>query len=141
MGAMKKKAVNPDFGLKMKPRKALPFEFVLEALGSTPITTRAMFGCHAIYVGEKVVLMLRQKEYDTDDNGVWIATKPEHHESLRREFPHLRPIRLMGGKIASFQNLPAEAPDFEEAAVRACELIRAKDARIGNVPKRKQKQK
>jgi hypothetical protein len=117
--------------------KKMPFPFVLEALEPLPFTTRPMFGCHSVYVGEKVVFMLRDKDTDPADNGVWLATKPEHHESLRKEFPYLRPIRLMGGKIASFQNLPAEAPDFEEAAIRACELIKARDNRIGNIPKRK----
>jgi hypothetical protein len=28
-----------------------------------------------------------------------------------------------------------DAPDFEEAALRACELVAARDPRIGKVPK------
>jgi len=35
--------------------------------------------------------------------------------------------------------LPADAPDFERAALRACALIVAGDARIGKVPKRRLK--
>jgi hypothetical protein len=31
--------------------------------------------------------------------------------------------------------LPAAASDFEEAALRACELVLARDPRIGKVPK------
>src|ERR1700761_784852 len=69
-------------------KKSRPHEFVFEALGSLPVVTRPMFGCLAIYVGEKIVLMLRQKETERKDNGVWIAVAPEHHETLRREFPN-----------------------------------------------------
>jgi hypothetical protein len=123
--------------MKVKPKKSRPYEFVFEALGSLPIATRPMFGCLAIYVGEKIVLMLRDKETEPKDNGVWIATTPTHHASLRREFPNMRPIGLLGGKITGWQNLPADAPEFEEVAVRACELVAARDPRIGKIPKKK----
>ncbi|MGC2403673.1 MAG: hypothetical protein WA510_28030, partial [Acidobacteriaceae bacterium] len=134
-GAMKKARLNAGFELKVKPRKTLPYEFVLEALAQIPIRARPMFGCHAIYAGEKIVLMLREKQKQTEDNGVWIATTPEHHESLRREFPGMRSIQLLGQRITGWQNLPADAPDFEQAALRACELVVARDPRIGKVPK------
>ena len=93
-----------------------------------------MFGCLAVYVGEKIVLILRDKPNYTDDNGVWLATRKEHHESLRREFPNMRSIRVLGSDVTSWQILPVDAPDFEEAALRACELILAGDARIGKLP-------
>jgi hypothetical protein len=125
--------------LRVKAKKALPFRFVLDQLEALPVVTRQMFGCVAVYVGEKVVLMLRDKPKDPKDNGVWIATTADHHETLLREFPHLRPIGLLGGKITGWQNIPADAPDFEEAAQRACELVLAGDSRIGKIPKRQQK--
>lgn len=135
MRAMKKPRSNARFNFNVKIRKGAPYEFVLEALGEVAVTTRPMFGCLAIYVGGKIVLMLRERTKNVEDNGVWIATTPEHHESLRREFPSMRSIGLLGGKITGWQNLPATAPDFEQAAVHACELVVARDARIGKVPK------
>jgi hypothetical protein len=117
-----------------KPRKSLPHEFVLEAIDSLAPTTRPMFGCLAVYVEEKIVLVLRDKVGSAADNGVWIATTTEHHPSLRREFPHMRSIGVLGGEVTGWQVLPADAPDFEEAAVRACELILARDPRIGKIP-------
>jgi hypothetical protein len=39
-------------------------------------------------------------------------------------------------KVTGWQVLPADAPDFEEGALRACELVVARDPRIGKVPKR-----
>jgi hypothetical protein len=78
---------------------------------------------------------LRDKREPDADNGVWLATTEEHHESLRREFPNMRSIQVFRKKVTGWQVLPADAPDFEEAALRACELIVARDPRIGKVPK------
>ena len=117
--------------------KPVPHAFVLDAITGLSPRTRPMFGCLAAYVGEKIVLILRDKHGDTTDNGVWLATSSEHHESLRREFPHLRSIQVLGKKVTGWQLLPADAPDFEEAALRACEMIVARDPRIGKVPRAK----
>ena len=56
------------------------------------------------------------------------------HESLRQDFPNMRSIRVLGKKVTGWQLLPADAPDFEEAALRACEFIQTGDPRIGKVP-------
>jgi hypothetical protein len=42
-----------------------------------------------------------------------------------------------GKKVTGWQVLPADAPDFEEAALRACEFVIVRDPRIGKVPKAK----
>jgi hypothetical protein len=123
---------DPFFAVKQ--RKAIPHEFVLDAIAAVSPRTHPMFGCLAVYVEDKIVLILRDKRDKTADNGVWLATTAEHHESLRREFPNMRSIQLLGKKVTGWQILPADAPDFEEAALRACELIVAGDARIGKVP-------
>jgi hypothetical protein len=118
----------------VKPRKAVPFEFVLDALSALSPYTRPLFGCLAVYIQDKIVLVLRDKRTSRDDNGVWLATAHEYHESLRLEFPHMRSIKVLGKQVTGWQVLPADEPDFEEAAMRACELILAKDPRIGKVP-------
>jgi hypothetical protein len=93
-----------------------------------------MFGCLAIYVRNRIVLILRDKRDPTADNGVWLATTEEHHESLGRDFPSMRSIQVFGKKATGWQVLPADAEDFEEAALRACEFVLAGDPRIGKVP-------
>jgi hypothetical protein len=123
----------------VKRRKAVPYEFVLDALADLPTETRTMFGCLAVYLGDKIVLILRDGRQPPADNGVWLATTEEHHPSLAREFPNMRSIQLFGNKITGWQVLPAAAPDFEQAALHACELIVARDPRIGKVPKSRQK--
>jgi hypothetical protein len=123
-----------DTLLAVKRRKPVPYEFVLDAIAPLSPETRPMFGCLAVYVEDKIVLVLRDKREKTDDNGVWLATTEEHHRSLRREFPNMRSIHLLRKKVTGWQVLPADAEDFEEAALRACELVLAQDPRIGKVP-------
>lgn len=96
-----------------------------------------MFGCTAVYVDDKIMLILRERDSYPLDNGVWLATAPEHHESLRRELPMMRSIGLFGKKPTAWQLLPADHAQLEEAARRVCELVLKRDARIGKVPKRR----
>src|SRR6476646_6583727 len=112
-------------------KQKIPFEFVLEELDRIHPTVRAMFGCHAVYVGEKMVLMLRQREDYEDDNGVWLAAPHEHHTSLKKEFPCLRSIGFFGTAETVWQNIPADDDRFEELVLKACRLILKGDARIG----------
>src|SRR5579864_6894585 len=132
-----RKQVSPvalDASLLPKQRKPIPHAFVLDAIASLSPYTRPMFGCLAIYVKDKIVLILRDKLTSTADNGVWLATTNEHHESLRREFPNMRSIQVLGKPVTGWQVLPTDAPDFESAAMRACELVLAGDPRIGKIP-------
>ena len=65
-----------------------------------------MFGCLAVYVGDKIVMALRDKSSEISDNGVWLATTQAHHESLRREFPSMRSIKLLGKDVTGWQCFP-----------------------------------
>lgn len=123
----------------VKARKPVPFEFVLDALARVSLTTRPMFGCLAIYVEEKIVLILRDRPDFPRDNGVWLATTVEHHKSLQQEFPAMRSIELFGRQTTHWQVLPVDAPDFEETALRASALIIERDPRIGKIPSRRKK--
>jgi hypothetical protein len=124
----------PDASLVPKQRKPVPHAFVLDAISTLSPYTRPMFGCLAIYVRDKIVLILRDKPTNPADNGVWLATTEQHHQSLRREFPNMRSIQVLGKPVTGWQVLPVDAPDFESAALRACELVLAGDARIGKIP-------
>ena len=117
-----------------KPRKPVPHPFVLDALAPLSPWTRPMFGCLAVYVDNKIVLILRDKAGSSSDNGVWLTTTQDHHASLRQEFPSMRSIEVLGKKVTGWQVLPADAEDFEQAAMHACDLVLARDPRIGKVP-------
>jgi len=124
-----------------KKRRKIPFPFILEQLERAGPVTRPMFGCEAIYIGPKIVLVLRDRPAHPDDNGIWIATDRQHHESLRRDLPSLRSISIFGSGESNWQNLPSGARDFEESAMRLCEMVLAGDERIGRVPKPRKKRK
>jgi hypothetical protein len=81
-----------------KRRKAIPHEFVLEAIAALSPHTRSMFGCLAVYVGARIVLILRDRARLASDNGVWLATTEEHHASLRRDFPNMRSIQVLANR-------------------------------------------
>lgn len=118
-----------------KTRRPVPFEFVLDALAEMDISTRSMFGCTAIYHGEKYLMALRDK--GDSDSGVWLGTTPEHHASLRAELPSLRSIALFGTAESSWQNLPADSDSFEEEVLAACAMVLRGDPRIGKIPEKK----
>ena len=126
-----------DAILAAKRGTPVPYEFILDEIAPLSPTTRPMFGCVAVYVDDRIVLILREKRKAPADNGVWLATTLEHHESLRQEFPRMRSIRVFGKEPTQWQLLPADDCDFEAAAMRACKLILARDPRIGKLPKRR----
>jgi hypothetical protein len=125
--------------MKQKKSASIPFEFVLEQLFPVNPVVRPMFGCHAIYVGDKMVMMLRNRDDHTEDNGVWVAVMEEHQESVRKELPSLRTVQLFGAMKTLWQNLPMDGASFEEEVMKACDLVLKKDKRIGKVPGQKKK--
>jgi hypothetical protein len=123
----------------MRNPKKPAFDFVLEYLDRLHPIARPMFGCHGIYVEGKIVLITRDKGSDDGDEGVWIATKTEHHSSLRQTLPSLRSISILGKGETQWQIIPKSSETFEEEVIMACDLILRGDARIGSVPKKRNK--
>ncbi len=116
--------------------KPPPFEFVLDELSSLDPYTKPMFGCTAIYVDQKIVLILRERPQHPRDNGVWVATTTEHHDSLKKDLPSLRSIELFDTDgPTGWQNIPSDSASFEEEVLKACTFIKKGDPRIGKIPK------
>ncbi len=122
-------------------KKYIPFDFVLDRLVQLGPIIKPMFGCYGVYIGEKIMLILRNRKDHSLDNGVWLATSKEYHISLKKELPSLRSIDLLGNGDTNWQILPLESDDFEESVIRTCELILSGDERIGKIPKPKKKKK
>ncbi|MCI0389885.1 MAG: hypothetical protein MOB07_14140 [Acidobacteria bacterium] len=118
-------------------KKRVPFSFVLEELDSLDPLVKPMFGCFSVYIGDKIVLFLCELERHPYQKGVWVATTPEHYRSLALEFSSTRSVEHPRIGKSPWLLLPAGAGDFEEQALRACQLILSGDPRIGRVPKRK----
>ena len=127
----------------MSKNQQIPFSFILDYLLPLQPRIRPMFGCHAIYVGDKIVFIVRDKETELTCNGIWIATSHEHHKSLKKEFPSLQSVSVLnnGSRETGWQMVHAEADDFESSAIHACELVLRNDPRIGKIPKARKKKK
>ncbi len=127
----------------MPRSKNIPFPFILDYLLPLEPRINPMFGCYGVYVGERIIFILRERETHTDCNGVWIATSYEHHKSLKKEFSSLTSVSVLneGSRETAWQMLQSENDDFEESAIRACELVLKGDKRIGKIPKPKKKKK
>jgi hypothetical protein len=126
----------------VKPkRKSAPYPFILEALIPLNPEVRPMFSGFAVYLGDKIVLMLRDSPKQPEDNGVWLVFSEVAKltdAGIRRDFPSLRIIGLLGGKIDHWRLIPADSPTFESEALHACELLLKHDLRIGRVPQSRQ---
>jgi hypothetical protein len=117
------------------------FGFIFDHLPADELRVRPMFGAHAIYIGERIVLMVREKNSYPESNGIWVATSPEHHQSLRKEIPALHDVALLSERArkTAWQMIHTGDENFESDALYLCELIRKGDPRIGKVPKSKRK--
>lgn len=123
--------------MKLFAKKPIPHVFVLEELERLGVHTKAMFGCTAIYHDNRILLVLRERTSSVEDNGIWVATYQEFHDSLKKELPSLRSIRVFGPGETDWQVIPSESLEFESEAFKVCELILKGDHRIGRVPKSK----
>lgn len=115
----------------------MPYDFFLELLYPLPLRHKQMFGTDSYYIHEKIVFALRKKDKYPEDNGIWIASKIEHHQKLHRQIKGLRAIKVYG--IKSWLILPEDYEHFEEQANAIAELIKTGNELIGNIPKGKKR--
>lgn len=120
-----------------KVKRKPPHSFVLEALDALNPEVRRMFSGFAVYEGDRLILMLRDNAKSPRDNGVWLVlsegTDPADRR-LRREFPSLRRIELLGNKIGHWLVIPSDSPNFETESLHACDLLLRHDPRLGRIP-------
>lgn len=121
-----------------KSKQKAPHAFVCEALMPLNPAVRRMFSGFAVYLGDRIVCMLRDHLKSPRDNGVWLVlsegTSPTDPE-LYREFPSLRSIELLRNKISHWLLIPSDSPGFETEALHFCDLLLRHDIRFGRVPK------
>jgi hypothetical protein len=120
-----------------KIRQKPPHAFVLDALAPLEPEVRRMFSGFAVYLGDRLVCMLREHPKSPRDNGVWLvfseAINPGDPE-LRREFPSIRSIDLLRNKIHHWLVIPSDSAGFETEALHACDLLLHHDRRLGRIP-------
>jgi hypothetical protein len=121
--------MEPGVSLKRQAR----FQFVIDELLPIRPRVKQAFGFTYLYVGERLVLSLRDQVKQPKYNGVWLYTGAEHIDHYRREFQSL-PRRCFWRSKKSGTGwviIAAEFAEFEEYAFKACELILNGDRRIG----------
>ena len=96
--------------------RRLPFPFVLDELAPLDPVTRPMFGALGVYVGERIVMILRDKGPGDADRGVWLAFAPEHEASVVAVLPRLCAIEVFRSKVAGWKKLAARSAEFEDDA-------------------------
>lgn len=121
----------------MKVPQKIAFDFVIEQLYSRHPQVKPMFGAHGVYVDMKIICILRDKESYPNDNGIWIASPSDNHESLKKLIPVLRKIEMFGQNASDWMLIPADEDDFETYANIFCGLVLQGDFRIGKLSKAK----
>ncbi|HET6253427.1 MAG TPA: CocE/NonD family hydrolase [Puia sp.] len=114
--------------------REIPFEFILDYLLPIEMEIRPFFGMFSIYSGDKLLLMLRDRSNEPEMNGVWIAMN-KGHEALKLEMPGLReyPGARPNKKDNGWLQISPDEDNFEQMAIRICELIVHRDPRIGRI--------
>lgn len=126
---------------QIKIKKSPPYDFILEALGPAVTAIKPMFGAYGIYRNEKILMILRKKEKFDNDTGMWLALPDDFVVEVKNEIPELRDLEMFGTGPTAWQVLGEDLENFEEVALHICDLILAKDKRIGRTPKNKLKTK
>jgi hypothetical protein len=113
-------------------KKPMPFDFLLDYLPPGMIVKPAV-GMFYLYFDGKIMLIFRKTGKSPQHNGIWICTNREDHASLKAEIPAVTDFELDEGADSAWLLLSDSHDDFENAAIRLCELVSRRDRRIGKV--------
>ncbi|HMJ09382.1 MAG TPA: hypothetical protein VK468_10280 [Pyrinomonadaceae bacterium] len=120
----------------MKYADKIPYPFILDHLINIDPIIKPMFGCYGIYSDGKLCLFLMNRERplarrkgNPMQKGVYIASTAADMSTLSYVFEKAEFEMLKSGKVWIF--VSETLPEFEDHTIRACELISARDPRIG----------
>jgi hypothetical protein len=115
----------------MKIKRVRPVFWLFESLEKDPqFEQRRLFSLDAAYIGDTLYLAYGNGPKEAW-NGLMICTSPEHHASLRREFPQLQPHQA----LKKWLHLPQSDPEFESVGEKLVGLVQKRDPRLGIVGK------
>ncbi|MGO9013643.1 MAG: hypothetical protein ACLQF0_01565 [Dissulfurispiraceae bacterium] len=119
-----------------KKRKDHRLLWLVESIMDEPsYIERSMFGCLAIYLHGRMVLLLSEGEEPW--NGLLIPTDREHHKSIVNEFNYI----VQHPVLKKWLYLPENTEDFESAASEIIRAIEINDPRFGVEPKERKPRK
>lgn len=111
----------------------LPYDFVLKELYPFRPKIRKMLGCYALMKEKTLLMLLREREVYPEFNGVFIATQPEYFEALQKEIHASKMQFDLDGADNTWIFISEDIDGFELKVKKACEMIKAGDARIGKL--------
>ncbi len=90
-----------------------------------------MFGSYVLAKDMEILFLLRDQAKQPEYNGVFVATQPQFYDELLREI-HASQMEVdIDGVAHSWLFISEDLDDFEQKIMKACELIKAGDTRIG----------
>jgi hypothetical protein len=96
------RSISPPAPNPLKQRKPVPHAFVLEALAPLSPYTRPMFGCLAVYVKDKIVL-IRDRPTNTSDKACCSLRPGTIMIACAASSPNMRSIHVWGKPDRSFR--------------------------------------
>jgi hypothetical protein len=110
-------------------RKQHPLLWVVESLTEEPsYLEKPMFGCLAIYLHGRLILVLASGEEPWD--GLLIPTEHQFHDAILKEFRDV----VQHSVLKKWLYLPEATEDFETVASDIVEAVRMNDLRFGVEP-------
>jgi hypothetical protein len=120
----------PSQSKKKKKPKTHPLLWVVESLMEEPsYLEKSMFGCLAIYLHGRLILVLASGEEPWD--GLLIPTEHQFHDAIQKEFRDV----VQHSVLKKWLYLPEATEDFETVASDIVEAVRMNDQRFGVEPK------
>jgi hypothetical protein len=117
-----------------RTRKVHRHQWLWEPLEEEPtFVLRSMFGTKAVYLQGQLMFCFSASREPW--RGMLVATDHTRHAALQTEFAELRPHPI----LPKWLYLPESSDRFETFAARLVALARARDPRIGVIPKPKKK--
>jgi len=119
-----------------KKKTQTPLLWVVDSIMEEPsYIDRAWFGCRAIYMHGRLMLVLCSGKEPW--NGLLIATEHEFHESIREDFDCVTQHPV----LKKWLYLAEASEDFETVSMNIVEAIRIGDQRFGVEPKERKRKK
>jgi hypothetical protein len=123
-----------DSSKKKEPKNLLLW--VVESIMEEPsYIDRAWFGCRAVYLHGRLMLVLCSGEEPWA--GLLIATEHDFHDSIRQEFGNV----IQHPVLKKWLYLAEDSEDFESVSSGIVEAIRMGDQRFGVEPKERRSRK
>lgn len=109
----------------------IPYSFVLQALYPLRPTVQKMLGAYGVYLENKLIMFLRDRENQPEFNGIFIATQPQYFLELQQQI-HASKMKFdLDGSADSWLFISEDLDDFKDKVIKACEMIKNGDERIG----------